>query len=228
VDNVGLTAAGISARLAAWPGLRFVTGAAGSGKSTACAALARRRGLPVVDIDARLYGSWHQRFDPGRHPANHAWATAPDPLAWQLAMDPAAFLAFHDDSTLEALDLLADDLEGGEGPSPGSVLLLDGGFGSVRSLVAVVGPPTIACIIPSPDLRATVWTADPDRRGFLDLVAGVTAVSDPVGRFLALDIALAGRMEADTLVAGVVRIDRRREDSVEAVVTRLEAALGLV
>jgi hypothetical protein len=227
MDAMAYGALEIGRRLSCWPGLRFVTGAAGSGKSTACTALARRHGLPVLDIDERLYGSWHGRFDRRRHPGNHAWSTASDPLAWQLAMTPAAFLDFHDASTLEALDLLAEDLETGEGPAPGALLLVDGGFGSVRSLASVVDPATIACIVPSPDLRATAWTADPDRREFLEIVAGVSGIQDPVGRFLALDAALAGRMEADALAAGVACIDRRAADTIDAVVDRLVVPLGI-
>lgn len=222
-----LRAVDVAARLRVWPGLRFVTGAAASGKSTVSAALARRLGVPVLDIDERLYGSWHGRFDPERHPACYAWSSGTDPLAWQLAMTSGAFLDFHDASTLEALDLLAADLAAGGDPATDAVLLVDGGFGSVRALTAMADPSRIACIAPAPDLRAVAWTADPARREFLDAVAEVTAVPDPVGRFLALDAALAVRMEADAIAAGVPLVARRSGDSVDDTAARLGAALGL-
>lgn len=77
--------------LARQPGLRFSVGASGTGKTTIAAAIGDRYGVGVLDTDARIYGSWHGRYDPVRHPASHAWATAPDPLGWQLALDPDAF-----------------------------------------------------------------------------------------------------------------------------------------
>ncbi|MDQ1322868.1 MAG: hypothetical protein QG587_202, partial [Chloroflexota bacterium] len=48
--------------LAGHGGLRFVLGGAGTGKSSVCAALSAGRSLEILDMDARLYGSWHGRF----------------------------------------------------------------------------------------------------------------------------------------------------------------------
>jgi len=147
--------------LAGHSGLRFILGGAGTGKSSVCAALAARHGLEILDMDARLYGSWHGRFDPARHPANHAWSSAADPLAWQVALQPGAFLAFHEAATAEALDLLADELRGAD---PARPLVVDGGFGSVAVVARAVPASSIVCLALPPDLAATVWTGYlPDR-----------------------------------------------------------------
>ncbi len=210
--------------LQARSGLRFVVGAAGTGKTTVCAALAERMGIDVLDMDARIYGSWHGRFDAARHPASHAWAVAPDPLAWQLALEPEAYLAFQAASTAEALDLLVDELRDMD---PDRQLLIDGGFGSVGVLARVVATDRVACLaLPLAD-QARVWTATEDRRAFLDMVAGVTAVADPVGRFLALDRHLARAMVEDAEAAGIPVLERRPGDAIAVVAGRVAGVLGL-
>jgi hypothetical protein len=204
--------------------LRFVLGGAGTGKSTVCAELADQYGIEVFDMDAHLYGSWHGRFDPARHPANHAWSTAADPLAWQVAQEAPGFLAFHEAATAEALDLFADLLGGAGPPRP---LLVDGGFGSVAIVARAVPASAVVCLALPPDLAATVWTGDEDRRAFLDLVAGIADVEDPVGRFLALDSAMSDRMTADARAAGVHVIERPRGEPVGVTAARVAEALGL-
>ena len=205
-------------------GLRFVVGAAGTGKTTVCIAIGERLRLDVLDMDARIYGSWHDRFDPVRHPASHAWSAAADPLAWQLALEPEAYLAFQEASTAEALDLLGDELHETD---PARPLLVDGGFGSVAALARIVLPDRIVCLtLPRAD-QARAWTATEDRRAFLDLVAGVTAVDDPVGRFLALDAHLAGAMVHDSVASAIPVLERRPTDGIAPFAERVARALGL-
>ena len=73
-------------RLRAHPGLRFVLGGAGTGKSSVCLRLRESIQVGVIDMDTRIYGTWGNRWDRTRHPASHAWMTAADPLALQLAL----------------------------------------------------------------------------------------------------------------------------------------------
>lgn len=197
--------------LVALPDLRFVVGGSGTGKSTVCMQLAARSGVEVLDMDARLYGSWHDRFDARRHPANRAWSDAPDPLAWQLALEPATFLAFHEASTAEALDLLVDELHETDSPRP---LLVDGGFGSVAVLARAVPVESMVCLSLPAALRANVWTGSADRGAFLEIVARVPGVDDPVGRFLALDRALSVQMVADARAAEIRVVERAFGESI--------------
>jgi hypothetical protein len=205
-------------------GLRFVVGAAGTGKTTVCATIGERHRIDVLDMDARIYGAWHGRFDPVRHPASHAWSAAVDPLAWQLALEPGAYLAFQEASTAEALDLLGDEIRGTD---PARPQLVDGGFGSVAVLARVVPPDRIVCLTLPPEDQARVWTATEDRRAFLATVAGVTAVADPVGRFLALDEHLAGAMARDSEACGVVVLGRSSAGGIADLAERVARALGL-
>jgi hypothetical protein len=105
-----------------------------------CDTIAARHGIEVLDVDERLYGRWHGAIDARRHPALAAWSGTADPLAWQLALEPGAFLSFHAALTAEGLDLLARELHGRDAGAP---LLVDGGFGSVAVLAQSLG--RIAC-----------------------------------------------------------------------------------
>ena len=203
---------------------RFILGGAGTGKTTVCAALADRHRLEILDMDARLYGSWHGRFDAVRHPANHAWSGAANPLAWQLALEPEAFLQFQAAATVEALDLLADELARTDDTVP---VLVDGGFGSLAVVARAVPPGSIVCLALPPGSSEAVWTADPGRRGFLAMVAAVETVPDPVANFLALDAVMAERMVADARSAGVVVIERAPGTPLDVTAGLVAAELGL-
>lgn len=220
--------------LATRPALRFVVGGAGTGKSTVCAAIGRTEGLEVVDMDARIYGSWFGRSDPARHPASHAWAGASDPLAWQLALDPDAFAAFHAATTAEALDLLADDLEREAhlARDPARPVLVDGGFGRPIVLAEVVAPAHVVCLALPARLQPGVWTASAERRAFLDAVAavaapGVPGTGDPVAAFLALDRRLHAEMVADAGAAAIPVVERDEDTDVAALTARIVRSLGI-
>ncbi len=202
----------------------FVLGGSGSGKSTVCTELATRHGVEVLDMDARLYGSWHGSFDPVRHPANAAWSGSPDPLAWMLRLSPDEFLAFHAAAAAEALDLLVAEVRGRDPDLP---LVVDGGFASVAIPARVVAPGRIAVLALPPAARSTAWTGSPDRRAFLDVVAGVDGVPDPVERFLALDRALSDALGHEAAAAGVRVLERRDGIAVEDVAAEVAALLRL-
>jgi hypothetical protein len=202
----------------------FVVGGAGTGKTTVCAEIGRRAGIPVLDMDARMYGSWHGSFDPLRHPASHAWSAAPDPLAWQLGLDPEGFLAFHAATTAEALDLLVDQFGAIE---PGAPVLVDGGFGRPVVLAAAVPPARIACLSLPARLRERVWTEAEERRGFLDAVAAVPTVADPVAAFLALGARLDEEMARDATRAGIAILERDEGTTVATLAARVVTTLGI-
>jgi hypothetical protein len=90
-----------------------------------------------------------------------------------------------------------------------------------------VAPDRIVCLaLPAAD-QARAWTATEDRRAFLDIVAGVTAVDDPVGRFLVLDAHLAGAMVRDSEASGIHVLERRPTDGVAELAERVARALRL-
>ena len=90
--------------------LFWIVGGAGSGKTTICSILSERYALPVYDMDAHIYGTYHSRFTPERHPVNTAWSTSENGLAWLLSMSWDEFNNFNQAALPEYLDLLAEDL----------------------------------------------------------------------------------------------------------------------
>ena len=214
--------------LADRPGLRFVVGGAGTGKTTVCAEIGRARHVEVLDMDARIYGRWFGRSERDRHPASHAWSTAPDPLAWQLALDPDAFAAFHAATTAEALDLLAADLaHDDDGRDPARPVIVDGGFGRPIVLAEVVAPARIVCLALPEDLQGDVWTSSDERRAFLDAVAAAWGEGDPVAAFLALDRRLHREMVRDARLAGIPLLERDQASDVAELAARVVRSLGI-
>jgi hypothetical protein len=226
VDEALLASA--AGRLRPLPGLRFVLGGSGSGKSTVCTWLREHgRGVTTIDLDARLYGSWSDRWRPGRHPVALAWL-ASDALPWQLAMEPGEFVSFQAALAAEALDLLADDLASDTSASEAGLLLVDGGFGSVGVVArAMEAEPLLVLAAPDGTTAAETWTSNAYRRAFLDDVGAIETVDDPVGRFLALDAALDAAMVADAEAAAIPVVRRGPGEVVEATARSVAARLGI-
>lgn len=186
--------------------LTWIVGGAGSGKSTVCGVLAKR-GFSVVDMDARIYGSFHGRFDPSRHPANTAWASAKSSLGFLLSMSWTEFDAFHRAALMEYLDLLADDLEdASEAP------ILDGGAWHPSVLVRAVPSEQVVCIA-APHLTSTgVWETSESR---LQMREFMKALPDPATAwktFLEYDSLITQTILEECERAGV-RLLARREDT---------------
>ena len=110
---------------------------------------------------------------------------------------------------------------------PDRTLLVDGGFGSIAALASIVPADRIACLALPAAEQARVWTATEERRAFLEMVAGVTAVADPVGRFLALDAHLAGAMVRDSEASGILVLERRPADGIAPFAERVARTLRL-
>lgn len=142
--------------------LYWIVGGAGSGKTTVCRNLSARDGLPVYDMDAHIYGSYHSRFTPERHPVNFAWSTSENGLAWLLAMSWDEFNSFNQAALPEYLDLLAEDVADS---SPTSPLLIDGGICNPALLNHVIPARQIICL--SAPLDITVWESA-DRQSMKD------------------------------------------------------------
>jgi len=132
--------------------LFWIVGGAGSGKTTICSILSERYAFPVYNMDAHIYGSYHSRFTPERHPVNTAWTTSENRLAWLLSMSWDEFNSFNQSALAEYLDLLAEDLAG---TRPGSPLLIDGGISNPAIIAQVIPIRHIVCL--SAPLDVNVW-----------------------------------------------------------------------
>lgn len=210
--------------LSAYRGISWILGGAGSGKSTICAELSRGLGIPVYDMDEHIYGSYFPRYLPDRHPANTAWAAAPDPLSWLLDMSRDEFDAYHRAAAAEYLDLFAEDVAEGD---PGHRLLVDGGLYHPEVLAQVLPSDRIVCLAaPHLDSRA-VWTGSDERLAMRDMMAHHR---DPEGAwrsFLDFDSMMTETIAAQAPAVKAALICRSPNDEVSEVAARVAAALGL-
>ncbi|OGO30213.1 MAG: hypothetical protein A2Z16_02990 [Chloroflexi bacterium RBG_16_54_18] len=154
-------------RLRALGDVYWIVGGAGSGKTTVCRLLSDLRDLPVYDMDARIYGSYHSRFNPQRHPVNWAWSQSPDALAWLLDMSWDEFNHFNQAASPEYLDLLAEDLAALQ---PHDCVLVDGGISNPGLLSRVIPTQHIVCLAVDGSESAQVWEREADRQAMKEAV----------------------------------------------------------
>ena len=199
------------------PRLFWIVGASGSGKSTVCRALGERLGWPVIDMDAHIYGDWHGRFDPVRHPVNRAWAEAENGLGWLLALSWEEFDGFNRAALAEYVDLLVEDLAAK--PSPG--LLIDGGICNPALLTQCLPSEQIICLAVPGRTSAQVWTEDAERftmRSFMDHLPDPAAAW---AKFLDFDDQIADTILRECAVAQIPVILRGEGEAVAETVERV-------
>jgi len=161
--------------------LFWIVGGAGSGKTTVCSILSKRYVLPVYDMDAHIYGSYHARFTQDRHPVNSAWSSSENGLAWLLGMSWDEFNSFNQAALPEYLDLLAEDLTGS---SPGSPLLIDGGISNPGVIAQVIPTRQIICL--SAPLDVNIWESA-DRESMKDAIYQLPNPEEAWLKFLDFD-----------------------------------------
>ncbi|MCB8946679.1 MAG: hypothetical protein H6653_01575 [Ardenticatenaceae bacterium] len=212
------------ATLANRPQVYWLVGGAGSGKSTICQALGNQFNLPIYDMDAHIYGDYHGRFSPTRHPINSQWAAALNGLAWLLEMSWAEFDAFNQAAVPEYLDLLAEDLEK---LPPDDGLLIDGGI--VNTAVAARAFPASQMVCLSrPGLSSRdVWQETPAR---LEMKAMFDYLPEPETmwqKFLEFDAKISQTILQESQTANIPICVRSETDSVALLANRIAQTLKL-
>ncbi len=150
----------VGERLRALGDVYWILGGAGSGKTTVCLLLSDLCSLPVYDMDAHIYGSYHGRFNLQRHPVNWAWSHSPDALAWLLDMSWEEFNLFNQAALPEYLDLLADDLEKLQ---PRNGILVDGGISNPGLLARLIPARHMVGLAVNDLSSAQIWEGEPER-----------------------------------------------------------------
>ncbi len=214
-------------RAALWhqEGLFWIVGGAGSGKTTVCEILSATLEMLVYDMDAHVYGTFHARFTPDRHPVNTAWTTSPDGLAWLLGMSWAEFDAFNRAAFPEYVDLLREDLLA---MAPDGRLLVDGGI-SNPSLVAQVIPARRIICLSRPGMSSEeVWTETAERASMKDELGRLPNPEDAWSTFLEFDGLITGTILRECEASGITVYARDESESAEGVAARVAEALRLV
>ena len=129
-------------------------------------------------MDARIYGSYHGRFSPTRHPANTAWASAPDGLAWLLGLTWDEFDSFNRAALPEYLDLLAEDLDAIELKG---ALLVDGGLctpGLLPSHLCKTGRETVLRVLEEEGFKVVVMSPEETAHGSVESLTEAQKYAD--------------------------------------------------
>jgi hypothetical protein len=213
-----------SAALAESGPLYWLVGGAGSGKTTICQVLAVRLGVPVCDMDAHIYGSYHGRFTLERHPVNTAWSTAPNGLGWLLDMSWDEFNGFNQAALPEYLDMLAEDLAAME---PHGGLLVDGGICNPALLAPAIPARQIVCLAAPNQSGAQTWEEPGVRRSMKE---AIHQLDDPEARwskFLEFDRRIRQTILDECQESGISICWWERGTSVEELAQRVASQWAL-
>ncbi len=203
--------------------IRWLLGAAGAGKSTTTQILADLYGLQLIDLDAHIYGEWHNRFTAERHPANHEWTSAPNSLEWLLSMEWSGYDQFQRTALFEYLDLLAEDLE----TKPGGPVLVDGGLYHPALLAEVIPPDRIVCLARPHRSGREVWESSEERRAMRTFMNDLSDPGAAWARFLEFDERIEQTVTEEAGAAGLTLLERRPDEAVATTVKAIARAFGL-
>ncbi|MAT96523.1 MAG: hypothetical protein CL608_05215 [Anaerolineaceae bacterium] len=204
--------------------LFWIVGGAGSGKSTICQALAEAYGLPVYDMDAHIYGAYHGRFTPERHPVNSQWAAAPNGLAWLLAMSWQQFDAFNQAAVPEYLDLLAEDLANMELDTG---ILIDGGIANPGLIAQVLPANQIVCLARPGRSSAEIWSENEERLGMKEFVYQLANPEQAWQKFLEFDAQISQTIIQECLANNIPICTRTEAETVAELTERVACTLGI-
>lgn len=204
--------------------LFWIVGGAGSGKSTICQALAETYGLPVYDMDAHIYGTYHGRFTPERHPVNSQWANAPNGLAWLLTMSWEQFDAFNQAAVPEYLDLLAEDLAKMELDTG---ILIDGGIANPGLVAQVLPANQIVCLARPGRSSAEIWSENEERLGMKEFVYQLANPEQAWQKFLEFDAQISQTIIQECLANNIPICTRTETETVAELTERVACALGI-
>ncbi len=205
--------------------LYWVVGGAGSGKTTICQALSARFAIPVYDMDAHIYGAYHGRFTPERHPVNRAWSTARDGLAWLLEMSWDEFDNFNRAALAEYLDLLTQDLAT---PDSNTSVLIDGGISNPALLAQVIPTRQIVCLAVPGQSSANVWNEPGERSSMKEAIDHLAKPEEAWRTFLEFDDRITQTILQECREHNILVCSRGVAESVAEFAERVALLLGIL
>lgn len=203
--------------------LYWLVGGAGAGKTTVSQTLQATPGLAVYDMDAAIYGSYHGRFVPARHPVNWQWSNAADGLAWLLGMSWEEFDSFNRAALPEYLDLMAEDLAAM--PAEAGILV-DGGVCNPALLAQVLPPRRIVCVATARS-SVEVWEGSAERVAMKDALGHQPEAEALWRKFLDLDQRITQTILTECRACGIAVCTRGETEAVADFAARVATQLGL-
>jgi ABC-type dipeptide/oligopeptide/nickel transport system ATPase component len=204
-------------------GLYWLVGGSGSGKSTVCQALSASFDIPIYDMDAHIYGAYHGRFTPTRHPVNYAWSQAANGLAWLLSLSGDEFANFNRAALPEYLDLLAEDTRSMAGDGR---LLIDGGICNPALLAQALPPSQIVCLTQAEKSSRAVWETA-ERLEMKEMVYQLPNPEEMWRNFLAADGRITETIWQECQASGIPIYARTEFDTVDAFARKVAVQLKL-
>ncbi len=205
-------------------GLYWFVGGAGSGKSTICRTLSTRFDSPVYDMDAHIYGTFHDRFTQERHPVNKAWSKAPDGLAWLLDMSWDEFNSFNQAALPEYVDLLAQDLETAD---PSANLLIDGGICNPALLAQVLPARQIVCLARPERSSVEIWEENDQRIAMREMIYQLPKGDEAWRKFLEFDGLITHTILKECQESNIPVCARTEMESVDEFAAKVIKVLGI-
>ena len=204
--------------------LYWIVGGAGSGKTTICRTLSAIFDIPVYDMDAHIYGTYHSRFTQARHPVNSAWSTARDGLAWLLEMSGAEFDSFNQAALPEYLDLLAEDLDA---TKPNAGLLIDGGICNPALIAQAISTRQIVCLAIPGRSGAEIWNETDERKSMKEAVYQLPKPEEAWGKFLEFDDRITHTILKECRENNIAVCERGEAEPVDGFAKRVASVLGI-
>ena len=202
----------------------WVLGGAGAGKSTICRATSEQYNIPICDMDEKIYGTWQERFDAARHPANFAWHASPNGLEFLLKLSWQEFDTFNASSNVEYLDLFAQEIETMDASAP---LLVDGGLSKPSILIQALPARQIACLAIPEELGTQIWETAPERQFMQDMVRQLSDGNMLWQKFLEYDRLLSRTMIQEARANGIRVFERTEGMSVSELVKEIVRGFGI-
>lgn len=203
----------------------WLVGGAGSGKTTICQALAAKFDIPVYDMDAHIYGSYHGRFTPKRHPINTQWASAPNPFAWLMALSWAEFNHFNQAALPEYVDLLIEDLRTTAHDSP---LLIDGGICNPALLAQALPAAQIVCLARPEKSSQEIWEENEERQAMQQFIYQLPQPEETWRKFLYFDEQITQTIRQECQEKGIAICVRSETDLIAELAERVAQKLGIL
>jgi hypothetical protein len=202
----------------------WLVGGAGAGKTTICQELAKQVNLVIYDMDAHIYGTYHQRFTAERHPVNTAWAKSENGLAWLLDMTWDEFNNFNQAALPEYLDLLVEDLEN---TNSDTKLLIDGGISNPALVSQVLPYHQIVCLAIPQQKWANVWEENEDRQAMKEFIYQLPEPEQAWQKFLEFDRKITQTILKEAEESEIAVCMRNETESIAEYTARVRQVLGL-
>ena len=198
----------------------WILGGACSGKSTLAHALCEFSGLHLIDMDARIYGSWVPSYNAECCPENHRWIQQENALEWALGLSDEAYSDHCKKVSREYYQLLSIELGSRDNRK---ATIIDGGFSSLVPWVLDIQQDNVVCLTIERELAIAEWNSHPDRVGFKREIMTLRNGEQKWERFLELDALISSQLEQEAIALGIPVIFTRRADNLEALVEQLAA-----